>query len=297
MPAYRYSEGVRRILRRLHPIPVSDCELLLFDNSPDDQVELVVAAWQKDAEIPVTYHHNDPDQGAAGNWNALLDAAQGEFCWLLHHDEFPLSDRFLLNLIATLRAHPSLDVLMLDCILVSSRTGRNRRHLPTWVRAFVAKRLPGYLLRRNVVGPTAALVARRELYPRFDPQLRWLVDVDAYVRLLRPAKRIGVYPELQIGSVAWRPDSITARLGRSIAQIDRQEREYLRCTRGVRRIWVNRDTDRTSFRTLAECIETAWWALLRGLSWIADSLRGCPVPIETVQDLLRSKDVPISPAN
>lgn len=279
IPAYRYAEGVRRILTSLQPLPLEDCEVIVFDDSPDEEVMEVVLNWGVNG---VKYQHNQPALGAADNWNALVEAAHGRFCLLMHHDEFPLGDAFVSRLLHALREDPDVDVLLLDCVLVGSRPGQIRRHLPTWLRSFVVKHTPQYLFRRNVVGPTSALVVRRSLYPRFDARLRWLIDVDALVRLLAVAQRLRVCPQLQIGSLLGRTDSITAKLGPSLRQVRREEQAYLRGIHHSAGAWLGRSPNEPLLHVLLRACESVCWIGMRIFTRIAALLLPHPAPQSTV---------------
>jgi len=287
LPAYRYREGVHRILRGLQPLPLGDCELIVLDNSPDDEVEQEVMRWCSATGMQVAYQRNRPALGAAANWNSLLDKASGKYCLLLHHDEFPLSDHFVMDLIQELRKDPDVDVIMLDCVLIDSQSGQFRRHLPTWLRAFVVNRFPQYLFRRNVIGPTSALVVRRSLYPRFDERLRWLVDVDVYVRLLKIAKRLRLCPQIQVGSILGRADSITARLGSSIPQIAREERAYLKGIHHTTGLWLGPVRNEPILHFLLRVCEAVCWNLMRGLTRITAVFCVGPVPRSVVQQAMK----------
>ena len=283
VPAYRYGEGVRRILMCLDSIPIKDCELIVFDDSPDDEVEQIVAHWRLATSMHVTYQRNHPARGAVANWNALLDAARGEFCLLLHHDEFPLGDYFVKDLINALRQAADVDVVLLDCVLVDPKSQRNRRHLPTWLRALVVKHFPDYLFRRNVIGPTSTLLVRRKLYPRFDVSLRWLVDVDFYVRVLSVAKRLRMCPKIQIGSILGCSDSITARLGSSIPQLELAEREYLLRLNPAVGLWLGAGVQEPASYVLLRACETVCWSFFRVLTYLAARLGRAPVSRAVVQ--------------
>lgn len=289
IPTYRYAEGVYRILARLSPLLLKDCELIIFDDSPDDEVEGEVMRWCATTGMQVTYQHHRPAYGAAANWNSLLDTARGEYCLLMHHDEFPLGDSFVRDLITALRQAPDTDVLMLDCVLVAPQSGRNRRHLPIWLRAFVVNRFPQYLFRRNVIGPTSALVIRRTLYPRFDVRLRWLIDVDVYVRLLKVAKHLRLCPQIQIGSILGRSDSITARLGSSIPQMAHEERASLRGIHPTASLWLGPLPDESSIYGLLRSAETVCWSLMRVFTRMAALFCPGPVPHSVVQQALHSQ--------
>lgn len=287
LPAYRYREGVHRILSLLHPLPVADCELIVLDDSPDDEIEQEVMRWCSATGIQVAYQRNRPALGAAANWNALLDKARGKYCLLLHHDEFPLGDRFVMNLIQELRKDPDVDVIMLDCVLINPQNGQCRRHLPTWLRAFVVNRFPQYLFRRNVIGPTSSLVIRRILYPRFDVRLRWLIDVDIYVRLLKVAKCLRLRPQIQVGSILGRADSITTGLGSAIPQIAREEQAYLKEVHHTTSLWLGPVGNELILHSILLACEAVCWNLMRGLTRITAVFCGGPVPRSVIQQTMK----------
>lgn len=229
IPAYRYPEGVLRILRQLArgSHPAFDFEVLVSDDSPDAGMGGPVRELARQLGLPLLYRHNAPAFGAPANWNQLLERARGRYVWLLHHDEYPLDDDFLAALGERLSRQDAPQVLMLDCVLVDPASGANRRHLPNWLRQAVVRRAPSYLWRRNVIGPTSALVVARACFPRFDGQLRWLVDVDVYTRLFQQRPRWRLAHELAVGSLLHRSDSITATLRAELADVRRQEQHYL----------------------------------------------------------------------
>jgi glycosyltransferase involved in cell wall biosynthesis len=292
LPAYRYREGVHRVLSLLQPLPFADCELIVLDDSPDDEIEQDVVRWCSATGMQVAYQHNRPALGAAANWNALLNKARGKYCLLLHHDEFPLSNHFVINLIQELRKDPDVDVIMLDCVLIDPQNGRCRRHLPTWLRTFVVSRFPQYLFRRNVIGPTSSLVIRRTLYPRFDVRLRWLIDVDVYVRLLKVAKCLRMCPQIKVGSILGRTDSITTGLGSSIPRIAREERAYLEGVYHTTSPWLGPVHNEPILHSMLRACEAMCWNLMRGLTRITAAFCVGPVPRSMVQKAMKTPPGP-----
>ncbi len=282
IPAFRYPEGVRRILFNLQPLLLQDCELIIFDDSPDNDVMDVVMEWRERTGSQIYYQRNQPALGAADNWNALLEAACGNFCLLMHHDEFPLREDFLKRLLQILREKPELDVLMLDCILVDFQSQQIRRHLPIWLRAFVVRHVSQYLFRRNVVGPVSSLVIRRSIYPRFNAQLRWLVDVELFVRLFSVAKHVHICPQLQIGSLLGRTDSITAKLGSSLHAIHQEELAYLSDLHRSSGVWL----DSAWIHVLLRACESVSWLAMRVCARIAALFLQRPVSQSVVSRAL-----------
>lgn len=265
IPAYRYPAGVSRILAGLYPW-ANRAEVLISDDSPDDSVAAAVEDFRQRHAVGNTLRlvHNRPALGAVPNWNALLDAARGTHCWLLHHDEFPIGANFTARLLARLDRADAPDVLLLDCLLTDPNSGRNRRHLPLATRVAVLRHAPGYLLRRNAVGPVSSMVMRRTQTPRFDPALKWLVDVDFYLRLMRqPGLRLAPAHGLAIGSILGRAASITNQLGSETLRLEREERAHLQKRGGADSAWLVHDQAQNAVSRLVLPLEQAAWGVLR----------------------------------
>jgi hypothetical protein len=79
-------------------------------------------------------------------------------------------------------------------------------------------------------------------------------------------------PELKIGSVLGRSDSITASLVSSISQIEREERAYLRGRNHSAGLWLGPVPNEPKFNVLIRAVETACWTLLRVLTRIYGSV-------------------------
>lgn len=260
IPAYNYRAGVERIFQMLSPVS-ADIEVLVFDDTEDPVIQSTIAGFAEAMPL-LTYRHNPTHVGAAlgagANWNALLDAASGEYVILMHHDETPLDRGFTDKVRNLLTSSWRADVHMLDLMLVDENLAPIRRHMPRWIRSWVPRHVPNYLFRRNVIGPTGTLIIRRNCTPRFDPSLRWLIDVDFYRRLIEGTGTWAVATDIHVGSVQRSEGSITAQLSDHLAEIDTAERKvlverypeaklWLKASSGARLLWM----------------ETVVWAVLK----------------------------------
>ncbi|WP_206678092.1 glycosyltransferase family 2 protein [Martelella limonii] len=260
IPTYRYAAGLERILSVLAPLP-DDVEVLVFDDSPEPDLQAIIARFAK--KMPrLSYRHNPTHSGASlgagANWNALLEASSGEYVLLMHHDEVPL-DRDFLDLLRERLSRPDAsDAYMLDLMLVDEELRPIRRHTPRWMRRFVPGRTPTYLFRRNVIGPTGTMVIRRSVLPRFDPTLRWLIDVDFYVQLFQQNIDWMFEPDIRIGSVQRSEGSITASLSGRLGQIDAAERRMLAGRYPKARLWLG-----APMGAPIRWMETLAWGVLR----------------------------------
>jgi glycosyltransferase involved in cell wall biosynthesis len=263
VPTYNYPEGLERILSALS-CSSDEVEILVFDDSPSMDLKRVIDNFS--SVIPgLRYRHNSSvlggSLGAARNWNSLLDAAKGMYVVLMHHDEFPQDLSFTSTLYPILRGEGAPDVIMLDLLLLDEFLQPLPRHVPRRLRWLITQYVPGYLFRRNVIGPTATLIVRKSLMPRFDPALRWLIDVDFYVKLCRSGFRWANAQSIQIGSVQRKSGTITNELASELSTIDRKERGYLSKEYPGDRVWLDRGLNAPL--GFLECI--LWTSLKGGL--------------------------------
>lgn len=270
MPAYCYLAGIKRIVNviseGLDANVVDQCEIIIFDNSSDDQILDYVSNLDQ-LGLNIRYKKNDPPTIATRNWNELLDAAKGEYVLLLHHDEFPIGRKFLSRVLEKINKNPRADVFMMDCLLVEEKRKAVRRHVPNFIRTWVLNKTPSYIFRRNVVGPTSALVVRRDLYPKFDNKLRWLIDVDVYFQLTQVAHCWLTCDDLKIGSLTGRGDSLTASLGEGVSSILCREQRYLFDKHPAAGLWL-----RPSHNKVSYFVESIFWIGMRFFTRLTNHL-------------------------
>jgi glycosyltransferase involved in cell wall biosynthesis len=231
LPVYNYPEGAARILDRLDLLSaptsiINKIEVIIFDDSDDEGIKGQVEKIQAGMSY-VKYKSNSPSLGACNNWNSLIREARGEYYILIHHDEFPLVENFLLKVLKEIKKNNGIDIIMMDCLLVDRGSGSLRRHVPSFIRVQVFKHFPEYLFLRNVIGPTASLIVKKSLHSSFDCSLSWLIDVDEYYRLRQSAKSFIFLTDLKIVSYIDKGNSITSSLKGRINHIKQQELKRL----------------------------------------------------------------------
>ena len=126
IPTYNRAELLRLALQSLisQVRELNDeVELIISDNcSPDHTQEVVQWAQQ---QIPILYHRNDENIGAARNMLVLTnELAKGDFCWIIGDDDMVLKGK-LPKLLNVIRAHPDLDYFFVN-YFVKALQERNR---------------------------------------------------------------------------------------------------------------------------------------------------------------------------
>ena len=203
IPAYENAEGIQKLLRSIEEQTYTDFEVIVSDDSRTRAVEQTVRA--EASRLAVRYFRHDTPHGAAANWNACLDAAQGDYVKIMHHDDrFTFPDS-LESFVRLLDDHPEADLAFSGSRqeVWGRRSGErscagrrgngaesgteeplrvyDRAAGGTYVRDLGQDwRLP-YAV--NQIGAPSAVIVRRSAV-RFDEQLTWIVDAEYYLHLL-----------------------------------------------------------------------------------------------------------------
>ena len=260
IPSYEYVKGVSRILNTVCELS-EEIEIIIFDDSHSDDVENEVQSFSRGINR-ITYKKNIPSLGAAANWNALLDAAQGEYCVLMHHDETPLNRAYISDVLNELSCNPDVDVFLCDVFLADENLHIMRRHLPNLFRWLVVNKFPLYLMRRNVIGPSAALIVKTNVYPRFNNKLHWLIDVELYKRLCLGNLNWRLSQHIKIVSVQRQSGTITSTLMGNIKEIDSNERQLLQSNTS------SQSDSLKKYRNLIfNVVESFFWTIFRVIQY------------------------------
>jgi glycosyltransferase involved in cell wall biosynthesis len=92
IPTYRRPALLREALESCLRQTYADFEILIGDDSPDDDSALVASEYAARLPGRMHYRHNTPSLGQAPNVNALFQRARGGRLVLLHDDDLLLPD-------------------------------------------------------------------------------------------------------------------------------------------------------------------------------------------------------------
>lgn len=266
LPSYNYKEGILRILAKLESSIRDDVEIIIGDNSTNEEIKEMVSPWVEKFPNSIKYYWNNPYKTPIENWNFLIDEALGEYIWMLHHDEYPENMQTVEKILEKLSAEPLIDVFILNCQLTFAGGNYIRSHFNAKLRNFLLRHNPLYLLHRNIIGPTGILIIRRNLCPRFDLKLIWLVDVDLYVTLFLKNIKWASSDDLLILSEQERTSSLTKGLGKSVRGIRAAELTYLQNRMHSRDIWLGPYPGESIARKLVRFFEVMIWLPYRLIS-------------------------------
>lgn len=167
---------------------IKDYELIISDDSPDDSVYNLIKQFDFGARLK--YFKNSPSLGSPKNWNFAIQHATGDLIKLMHHDDCFSFPHSLERFIHLMDENPTANFGF------SSSKVKNVTNNKSWTHAASARQIaqiqknPELLMLGNLIGSPSSTIYRRNINIEYDNQLKWLVDIDFYIRVIQQGNRI-----------------------------------------------------------------------------------------------------------
>ena len=189
IPAYKQADSFRRTLQSVSNQLFQDYEIIVTDDSPDDSVSIVVKEFQHNPKLK--YFKNKERLGTPENWNEAIRLASGEYIKILHHDDWFSDKNSLADFVNMLERNPKADFAF--CPSLNCGVDGNLRFVNTMSEAQtkILHADPRVLFQGNFIGAPSATIYRRQVNQEFDPRLKWVVDIDFYIRVLADKREFG----------------------------------------------------------------------------------------------------------
>lgn len=187
VPAFNQTVYLQKTIQSVLKQSYTDYELIVSDDSTTDAVRDLVNAGEWRQQI--RYVRNSRPLGTPENWNEALRHSSGQYIKILHHDDWFSSAQSLGRYVAMLDRHPETDFAFSATRAVTPGAGE-RDHFISQTGVELLKKDPLLLYRNNVVGAPSTVIFRRQPGLFFDNRLKWLVDIDFYIRLIGPNRAI-----------------------------------------------------------------------------------------------------------
>jgi len=186
IPAYKNPVGIARLLASVKNQTYTDYEVIVTDDSPDESVKTAVL----ESEMPnIRYYQNEKRMGATANWNEAVRYATGKYIKMMHHDDWFSDENSLAEFVAMLEEHPEVNLAFCGTWQVTlSQEGeetdkRFARHISKEHYELITKDWQNLFLGGYIGAPSATIYRNTGI--AYEEQLKWLVDVEFYMRLLR----------------------------------------------------------------------------------------------------------------
>ncbi len=187
IPCYKQTQYLKRCLDAVFKQDHEDLEIIITDDTPDNTVKDFI---QKNYSSPKLHYFKNPvSLGTPENWNEAIRKAKGEYIKLLHHDDHFTQDKSLSKMVALLDANPKAVMAFCATEVWNVPSGKKYIHKCSPAQLKRIKAEPEFLFFRNMIGAPSATLFRKnkELY---DKSLKWLVDIEYYIRVLKQNRNI-----------------------------------------------------------------------------------------------------------
>ena len=246
IPAYERPDYLKRLLDSIAKQAFRDFEVIITDDSASDAVEELL--FGSNYKFSLSYQRNPRPLGTPKNWMEGIKLASGHWIKIMHDDDW-FTDRYALENFAA-QIDEGADVLFSGYLACDEVKGRTTNKTIRQSAFHAIRKDPYRLFADNLIGPPSVVLFRRSMQELYDPQLKWLVDLEAYVRMIR---RYSVrYIALPLVTMSYNETQVTNECFRNPA-IEIPEALYYYRKHGLASIrsWISYD---------------GWWRLIRNLS-------------------------------
>lgn len=213
IPTYMQVKYVENTLESISMQSYLDYEVVITDDSADNSVEELVKS--REWFFNLRYIRNEKRLGSPANWNEAIKHASGEYIKILHHDEwFPHND-CLKKFVAMLETKPTADFAFSSTIICRQDKAKKRIHSPAKERVNRFRQDINRLFPHNIIGSPGATIYRKSVDLYFDTNLKWVVDLEFYIKLLKQNADFVYCEEPLVSTIDGAPHQVTAEcLGR-----------------------------------------------------------------------------------
>jgi glycosyltransferase involved in cell wall biosynthesis len=182
IPAYNQPQYLRDALTSIKYQTFKDFEVIITDDSSDNSMESIVDEYP---ELDIKYYKNPVRLGSPRNWNEAIAKSSGEYIKFLHHDDWFTNTDGLQLFVQALDDNPQSDFAF-SCSNACNPSGSIiRTHCPEEYQLTMLKDDPTSVFQENFIGAPSATIYRRTVNKLFDTRMKWRVDIDFYISVLK----------------------------------------------------------------------------------------------------------------
>ncbi|HLA57326.1 MAG TPA: glycosyltransferase family 2 protein [Puia sp.] len=231
IPAYKRVSFLKRLLDSIELQTYRQFEVVVTDDSPDNDVSDLCNTHPLAAAI--RYFKNEKPLGTPQNWNESIRRAGGGWIKLMHDDDWFLDPKALTIFVAAVAQNPAGNFFFSEYTNVflddSKNPGRKVHLTREWQKRL--EKDPKTLLSSNRIGPPSVILHKNIPGIFYDSALKWLVDIDFYIRFLQHSKPLLIAENLI--AVGLGEEQVTKQVFRN-PQVEIPENLYVLNKIGVR---------------------------------------------------------------
>ncbi len=233
IPAYKHVDYLQRLLDSILSQTYKDFEIIITDDSPGNEVEILVENYK--SKIDIFYYKNEKPLGTPENWNEAIRKAKGKWIKIMHNDDWFGTNDALQIFYDNIHQHPDAVFFFSAFQNVEAETGKKEIVKLSYIDKKFFYSNPYHLLKKVYVGNPSCTMVRKDLDIWYDKRYKFIVDFDYYIRVIQQTKmpvyidkvllNIGFHGEQVTGYTKYNP---AVQLPENITFLNEQKKDILK---------------------------------------------------------------------
>jgi glycosyltransferase involved in cell wall biosynthesis len=186
IPAYKHINYLERLLNSISVQTFKDFEVVITDDSPDDNVETLLQKFKP--LFKIHYYKNEQALGTPENWNEAIRKANGTWIKMMHDDDWLVNEN-------SLQIFYDATLADADCRFFFSaynNVDEDKNLTETvhfdWIGKLMLKQSTLNLFKKQFVGNPSCTLIRKDMNLFYDSNFKWVVDFEYYLRCFKKIK-------------------------------------------------------------------------------------------------------------
>ena len=182
IPTFNQTFFLTKTLDSIVEQTYKDFEVIVSDDSTNYEVEKLLESYKN--RLWINYTKNSKPLGSPANWNNLVKNAKGDLIKFMHHDDWFENCNSLANFVKVFQNHENCNFAFCSSKILNVEKDIFTFNQPNNQFLIELEKNPKILFNNNLIGSPSAIIYRKN-NDYFDEKLKYLVDVDFYMRLLQ----------------------------------------------------------------------------------------------------------------
>lgn len=198
IPAYNQPDKLIYLLDSIRIQTFTNFEVIVSDDSHDDSVSKLCASYP---DLDIRFFKNRPAKGTPQNWTNSIHQAEGTWIKIMHHDDYFADKHALEKFVGFAVSHSEVEFIYSQTSIVYLPSKKREDYKVDYSILDAISGQSSYLFHKNLIGSPSVTFFRKSDFIDFDTNLKWLVDIEWYQRVIAQ-KSIGRIDEGLINTIA-----------------------------------------------------------------------------------------------
>jgi glycosyltransferase involved in cell wall biosynthesis len=183
IPAYKHVHFLERLLDSISVQTFKDYEVIITDDSPDDDVAQLATRFS--STLKILYLKNKEALGTPENWNEGIRKANGTWVKLMHDDDWFADENSLQFFYHATLLHPDCTFFFSAYNNIEENSGTVETVYLKPFGHFLLSQNPLNLFRKQYIGNPSCTLIKKHSNIMYDKDFKWVVDFEFYIRYLK----------------------------------------------------------------------------------------------------------------